>query len=305
MATKKTPDEIYPISEFITDLSITLTTEPPSHSPPTSISARRLIFIGDVHGSRKTLEALLNKVDFDKAKGDEIFLVGDLVNKGPDSGGVIDLAGEIGARAVRGNHDNAVLLASSRLKAELADTHGGKSQREQRNGDDEGGKVEEKKKTGSMITAEKLSALQVDFLASLPLIIRIHLTPCLPGIDDIVVVHAGLVPGIPMEKQSPHAVMHMRSLSGEGAELVPMEETGEQGWVVDWDKWQEGCVEKTMVVFGHDAKRRLQRGRYTVGLDTACCYGLKLSAWVVEMVGGKVQERVVDVDCAEVEVAGS
>ena len=64
-------------------------------------SKRRLIFIGDIHGCKKELEALLEKVHFD-ARTDAILSVGDIVNKGPDSLGVIDLLRKHKAFCVRG-----------------------------------------------------------------------------------------------------------------------------------------------------------------------------------------------------------
>ncbi|KAG8419413.1 hypothetical protein J3458_004281 [Metarhizium acridum] len=290
--------EIYPISTFIHDLPVTLSATlpreaggaavaaPPPAPPPGSISARRLIIIGDVHGLRKSLEALLDAVGFDKSQGDEVIFVGDLVSKGPDSGAVIDFAGRIGARGVRGNHDDAVLRAAQRLKMGAGhDCHDDDDDNDgaaEGAGEDRGGKKEKKKRSVSARTAAALSDSQLEYLASLPLMVRITATPSLPGIEQIVVVHAGLVPRVPLEEQPAHAVMHMRSLRAVEGCLVPLEEAGERGWIVEWDAWQEECAGKTMVVFGHDAKRRLQRGKYALGLDTACVYGGKLSAWVVE-----------------------
>lgn len=303
-ATEKS--EIYPISAFIHDLPVTLSTTlareagaaAAAAASPGSISARRLIIIGDVHGLRKSLEALLAAVEFDKSQGDEVIFVGDLVSKGPDSGAVIDFAARIGARGVRGNHDDAVLRAAQRLKMGAGD--------DDNNNNDDGNQKEKKRRSVSARTAAALSASQLDYLAALPLLLRITVTPSLPGIERIVVAHAGLVPRVPLEEQPAHAVMHMRSLrAAEEGALVPMEEAGEQGWIAEWDAWQDECAGdmKTMVVFGHDAKRRLQRSKYALGLDTACVYGGKLSAWVV----GAGEARVVQVDCADEvdEVRGS
>lgn len=63
----------------------------------------RRIFVGDIQGCREQLEQLLAKVGF--ASGDRLIPVGDLVNKGPDSDGVLDLAMQLGAEPVLGNHD--------------------------------------------------------------------------------------------------------------------------------------------------------------------------------------------------------
>lgn len=70
----------------------------------------RRIFVGDVHGCRAELETLLAAVDFQRGR-DVLHSVGDLVNKGPDSAGVVALMMALQAVAVIGNHDLAWLEA--------------------------------------------------------------------------------------------------------------------------------------------------------------------------------------------------
>ncbi|RJS94004.1 symmetrical bis(5'-nucleosyl)-tetraphosphatase [Salinisphaera sp. Q1T1-3] len=71
--------------------------------------------IGDIHGARATLEALLDKL---AARGpiDALWFVGDLVNRGPDSAGVIRRIRALGDRAITvlGNHDLALLALAQR-----------------------------------------------------------------------------------------------------------------------------------------------------------------------------------------------
>jgi predicted phosphodiesterase len=50
----------------------------------------RLIIIGDIHGCHQEFADLLNQLA--PVKGDRIILLGDLVNRGPDSLRVLDLA---------------------------------------------------------------------------------------------------------------------------------------------------------------------------------------------------------------------
>lgn len=66
--------------------------------------ARRRVFVGDIQGCREQLELLLRAVGF-RAGADDLYPVGDLVNKGPDSEGVLRLLRELDARPVLGNHD--------------------------------------------------------------------------------------------------------------------------------------------------------------------------------------------------------
>ena len=66
--------------------------------------------IGDIHGSRDQLERLLARLHADYTV-DALWFVGDLVNRGPDSAGVIRCIKALGGRAitVMGNHDLALL----------------------------------------------------------------------------------------------------------------------------------------------------------------------------------------------------
>lgn len=60
----------------------------------------RTLLVGDVHGCATSLARLL-----DKARADEVILLGDLLAKGPDPRGTWDIIRDVGARSVMGNHD--------------------------------------------------------------------------------------------------------------------------------------------------------------------------------------------------------
>jgi len=59
--------------------------------------------VGDVQGCGRTLDALLQKIGF--GDGDELWLVGDLVNRGRHNVHVLRRARDLGAKVVLGNHD--------------------------------------------------------------------------------------------------------------------------------------------------------------------------------------------------------
>lgn len=64
----------------------------------------RRVFVGDIQGCREPLERLLEAVRFEAGR-DRLLPVGDLVNKGPDSEGVLELLMQLDAEPVLGNHD--------------------------------------------------------------------------------------------------------------------------------------------------------------------------------------------------------
>ena len=72
-----------------------------------------LYMIGDVQGCAQPLWQLLNKVNFSPSR-DTIYLLGDLVNRGPDSLGVLRQLRDWGtsAQCILGNHDLHLLALS-------------------------------------------------------------------------------------------------------------------------------------------------------------------------------------------------
>ena len=73
-----------------------------------------LYLIGDVQGCNASLGALLEKIAFSPSR-DTLYLLGDMVNRGPDSLGVLRRLMTLGdcARCVLGNHDLSLLVIAS------------------------------------------------------------------------------------------------------------------------------------------------------------------------------------------------
>ena len=76
--------------------------------------SKRRFAIGDIHGCSKTFRRLLEVITLEK--DDVLFLVGDLIDRGPDSKGVIDtvlslVENGFDIRCCLGNHEDMMLLA--------------------------------------------------------------------------------------------------------------------------------------------------------------------------------------------------
>ena len=63
---------------------------------------------GDIHGCFSDLELELEKLNFDKTK-DNLFSVGDLVDRGPESKRVLEFLKEPWFFPIRGNHEDMIL----------------------------------------------------------------------------------------------------------------------------------------------------------------------------------------------------
>jgi len=197
----------------------------------------RTVIVGDVHGCTGELEELLEQVRFVRGT-DRLVSVGDLVVRGPDSRGVLALVRELGGRATRGNHE-AKLLAWRRGRASLGSDHAR--------------------------VAEALSEEDWAMLEAMPLWID------LPE-NGLRIVHAGVVPGTPVERTPPEALLKMRTFDARG------------DWSDDADAgapWGTRYAGPPHVVFGHYAQREPQLHAWATGLDTACVYGGRLTALVL------------------------
>jgi serine/threonine protein phosphatase 1 len=72
------------------------------------------LVISDIHGCPKTLKALIDKIGISKA--DDIYFLGDYIDKGTDSAGVIDFVMDLQnngyqVHTLRGNHEENLLQA--------------------------------------------------------------------------------------------------------------------------------------------------------------------------------------------------
>lgn len=178
----------------------------PRYEPKPGSNAPRLIFIGDVHGMRTELDALLKEAEFSQERGDRVIFAGDMINKGPDSAKVLELAIEIDAASVRGNHEDRVLRtwAGAEIARTLAEANGEDSVKAV--------KAYEDSLTPSYLhalgTARTLTAEQRRWIADRPLALRLG---SLPGFGELAVVHGGMAPGVSLEDQEPWIMYNIRS----------------------------------------------------------------------------------------------
>eukprot|EP00199_Chlamydomonas_sp_CCMP681_P001670 CAMPEP_0119112928 /NCGR_PEP_ID=MMETSP1180-20130426/42235_1 /TAXON_ID=3052 ORGANISM="Chlamydomonas cf sp, Strain CCMP681" /NCGR_SAMPLE_ID=MMETSP1180 /ASSEMBLY_ACC=CAM_ASM_000741 /LENGTH=361 /DNA_ID=CAMNT_0007100711 /DNA_START=28 /DNA_END=1113 /DNA_ORIENTATION=+ len=238
----------------------------------------RLVVVGDVHGCCEELKMLLKKLDY-LPDTDNLIFVGDLVNKGPDSIGVLRAYQQLRAQAVRGNHDDAS------LRRWHAWTRG-----------------EELAPHSEWL--KEATESDMNIIEGLPFSLT------LPEYG-VVLVHGGVVPKA-STGQVPHLSDHPSTASGSDQcdttarlleqqvlkdmvcmrNVVPQAPASQQdgsmhpAWLAtsdtaDGHAWAQMWHGPWHIMFGHDAKRRLQLAPNATGLDTGCVYGGKLTAVVL------------------------
>ncbi|CAM9263535.1 unnamed protein product [Scytosiphon promiscuus] len=218
-----------------------------------------VIVVGDIHGCHGEMVSLLERCGYRLGNREDkerfsVILAGDLVNKGPANAEVVRTARKEGFLAVRGNHDNFALAAATGV---------GRYSKSVASKDGEGG-------AKPPPWVEQLSSGDIEWMSALPYTLSLPSMGC-------IVVHAGLVPGMPLDSQDAEAMCCMRNVveleDGRGYEphILPTEG-------VAWAKAWKGPEH---VIFGHDAKRGFQKEPFATGLDTGCVYGRSLTAIVL------------------------
>ena len=132
----------------------------------------RIFVIGDVHGCSKTFTTLLDDV-CKINKSDAVYLLGDYIDRGPGSKGVVDKILEMQSsgydvKAIRGNHEEMLLGALRSTDMFLAWQHNG---------------CEATLKSFGVKGPKALDQKYIDFFEHLPYYYLL---------DDYIIVHGGL-----------------------------------------------------------------------------------------------------------------
>lgn len=213
--------------------------------------------IGDIHGCLTETLELLDLLGYDVTtrdghysishpQGRKIVFVGDLVDRGPDSPGVVRLASDAvssgAALCVAGNHD--VKLSQALFGCDVKISHGLAESLEQLAGESD---------EFRRFTAEFLDRLVSHYV-----------------FDDgkLVVVHAGL-----LEEMHGRSSSALRQFAIYGQTTGEVDEYGPIRY--NWAAEYRGAA---MVVYGHTPAAEAEWVNNTICIDTGCVFGGKLTA---------------------------
>jgi serine/threonine protein phosphatase 1 len=237
-----------------------------SAPPPAVPAGSRAYAVGDVHGRADLFAALIAAVDSDDAKrataDTTVVLLGDLVDRGPDSAGVVALARDWQARrplrALMGNHEEMFLdsFDSEEVLRQFL-RFGGKET------------MLSYPINPVTYTASSLTETQELMRAAVPAedIAFMRAMEDMVTIGDYLFVHAGIRPGVPLDQQR----------------------IGDLRWIREpftSCKVSLGPV----VVYGHTIYERPEIGFNRIGIDTGAYQSGRLTAiglegtnrWLIE-----------------------
>lgn len=200
----------------------------------------RLIAIGDIHGCHQEFAELLDRLKLERE--DRLILLGDLVNRGPDSVKVLDLARAANALSLLGNHELRLLKYRRTQDRKYVKEH-------------------------DLDTYEQLRPQDWAYLESMMLTFE---EPELAT----VFVHGGFLPGQPWQKQPAEIVTRIQVVTPGGKPAKRADSPDSPVWADLWNG-------PPFVIYGHTPRPEIYKLKWSVGIDTGCVMGGHLTACVL------------------------
>ena len=239
------------------------------------MSDGRIICVGDLHGCLDELIELLDKCNYNKKK-DRLIFVGDLIDRGPYPMECVDFVMN-NAECVMGNHEERIiryydkwLKENKPIDPEVIDEIAGFRSPEHRR------------------SFHSLKPKHFEWMRTLPLFIRL-------AEHNAVVVHAGCLPEVPLERQDPFMLMHVSCIKPPYVGYKEGSNRISHGYwsplVQSWwpSKAPEGAKfwachyggDFGTVIFGHSGFDEPAIFPHAIGIDTGCPFGRSLTALIL------------------------
>jgi predicted phosphodiesterase len=200
-------------------------------------SPGRTLVIGDVHGCAHELRTLIEA--FSPRPGDRLIAAGDLINRGPDSPGVLKLVREHQIQPILGNHEVRLLTAFLGNNPDIL-------------------------KPRDRPTLEAIDPADWQWISEWPHILHI------PSLNALV-VHGGFDPLLDWREQDRSTLLKTQVLDAEGRPAKRSDSPSGIPWAAKWKGPEH-------VYYGHTPRPHPLLHPFATGLDTGCVYGYTLTA---------------------------
>jgi bis(5'-nucleosyl)-tetraphosphatase (symmetrical) len=226
------------------------------------METKRTIIVSDVHGCIEEFDELVKTLSYNK-ENDRLILLGDLIDRGPESVAVVRRAREMGLECVMGNHEHKFLkwLRSAGSRNDVYDRRPHYTE---------------------------FSDADVNYIMQMPSYIELPHANLHP-FEKTIVVHAGLRAGVSLKNQTKDDLYYIRYMDID-AKFISLKKINKLGKdATGAHFWTEFWTGPESVVYGHNVHsyenpliEEVSPGVTCYGLDTGCCFGGKLSALILE-----------------------
>jgi predicted phosphodiesterase len=209
----------------------------------------KLIIYGDIHGCYDEFLSLREKIN--PQKNDIEICVGDIITKGQESIKMLDFIVENNIKSVLGNHEDKIIRYLNHQKSSK--------------------KNPIELDTDEQNIVENLSPKHIQFLQNLPLFLRFK---------NITIVHGGVQNSMTLEnlsKRDKEKILRMRYLDQNENYLTLGNENENSIFWADIYNGNEGFI-----VYGHQPFKEPKKNQFSLGIDTGCVYGNRLTAAVFQ-----------------------
>lgn len=232
----------------------------------------KTVIIGDLHGTLEEFDELIKKVELKPE--DKLILLGDLIDRGPDSLGCVRRAQELKAISLLGNHEIKFItwFRSNKKVYPKFDFY------------------------------DKFNDDDIEYIHKMPLYLRLN--------ENFVAVHGGFKPHIPYDQQKRDDCCYRRFVSKNGEESLTISRIRREK-IKDYCFWTKFWTGPDNIIYGHQVhgleNPKIEEATPNIkcyGIDTGCCFGGRLTAFILEtqeIVQVKAKQIYYKSDWAELE----
>ena len=216
------------------------------------LNMNKIIIYGDLHGCLDEFKQLRAKVN--PTKNDKEIIIGDIVDRGLKSNELLEYVRENKISSIMGNHEYKYIRYKKHQDVFI------------KTGKKNPIKLDEKQQ----YIYDNLSSDDFKYLNSLSLFIKL---------DNLTLVHAGITNNINLDtalKKDLEKILWIRYLD-KSQNPISLYDNHKDAKL--WSESYNG--NQGIIVYGHNVFDEVRLDKYSVGIDTGCAYGGRLTALII------------------------